>query len=334
MSQSVSAPKKHRRSNYIGFVLVLASLISVGLALWKFQDIHDFIRLYGYEVPGRVEMVASKATMTDTGRKLFYVNRPEILGSQAFAGKCPIGAEKTVVLGCYKSNDNGIYLFNVTDPRLDGVVEVTAAHEMLHAAYMRLSDIERKRIDTLLTDYYEVSLQDQRIKDTIEAYKQTEPTELVNEMHSIFGTEVAGLPPELEEYYARYFTNRKAVVGLLNKYQAEFVSRQSKIESYDAQLKRLKVKIDASQTTVDDLGRQIESQQRLMNSLKSSDQITAYNNAVDPFNALVNRYNNEIYSLRASIAQYNDTVEQRNAVAVEQEQLTKSLSTDNLPQTR
>ena len=41
---------------------------------------------------------------------------------------------KTAVLGCYANRE--ISIFNVTDQRLDGIREVTAAHEMLHAQRM------------------------------------------------------------------------------------------------------------------------------------------------------------------------------------------------------
>lgn len=322
------------RSHYIGLALIVASVLSVSIALWKFQDIHDFIRLYGYQAPARVSAIADTTTMTNGGRKLFYVNRPQVLDAKGFATKCPAGAEKTVVLGCYKSNDTGIYLFDVADARLNGVVEVTAAHEMLHAAYMRLTDTERAKLDAQLTDYYENTLQDKRIKDTIDAYKQTEPTELVNEMHSIFGTEVAELPPGLETHYAKYFVNRRAVVELMQKYQAEFVGRQEKIDGYDSQLKQLKARIDSGQAELEALGARVEREQSRLNSLRSAGQYSAYNAAVNPYNALVSAYNSQIYQTKADINQYNAIVEARNAVASEQQQLMKSLSSEPVTQTR
>ncbi len=84
---------------------------------------------------------------------------------------------------------------------------------MLHAAYNRLNSADKSRIDNSLQKYYQHTLTDQRIKNIIAAYKKTEPNDLVNEMHSIFGTEVAELPPELETYYKQYFSNRSVVVN-------------------------------------------------------------------------------------------------------------------------
>ncbi len=62
-------------------------------------------------------------------------------------------------------------------------------------------------------------------------------------MHSIFGTEVQTLPPDLETYYSQYFKNRSSVVGLSARYQAEFTSRKDQVAADDARLKSLKTKL-------------------------------------------------------------------------------------------
>jgi chromosome segregation ATPase len=49
-------------------------------------------------------------------------------------------------------------------------------------------------------------------------YGDLEGRSLLTELHSILGTEVAGLDPALEAHYAKYFTDRSAVVGLYAKY--------------------------------------------------------------------------------------------------------------------
>ena len=141
------------------------------------------------------------------------------------------------MLGCYHSGQSGIFVLDVTDSRLDGVEQVTAAHEMLHAAYDRLSRSERSKVDAMLEDYYKNDLKDQRIVETINAYKKSEPKDVVNEMHSIFATEIASLPAPLEKYYQRYFTDRGQIVANAERYKSEFTSRQEAIVGYDAQLR-------------------------------------------------------------------------------------------------
>ena len=316
-----------------GILLTCFMVLFVGIVLWRMQDIQDYARLYNYTPPARVSTISETATFTKYGQKLFYVNKPAILEGSRFSAQCPIGAEKTVVLGCYKTNDNGIYLFDVTDSRLKGIVEVTAAHEMLHAAYMRLPTTERDKLDAQLTDYYQKSLKDTRIRDTIEAYKQSEPTALVNEMHSIFGTEIQDLPPALEEYYARYFKDRKKVVALLQHYQAEFLSRQQKIDTFDTRLKSLKSLIEDGQRQLETRGAELQSRRSELDRLRASGDGSAYNAAVDPYNNFVASYNALLRQIQGQIAEYNQLVEARNAVALEQRDLMDSMSADVVPKT-
>jgi hypothetical protein len=311
------------RKKWLGYGTVVAVLLLVVVALLKQQDLLDWWRLRDYVAPTTVAALADDDTMTSYAERLFYVNSPAVTRASDFTRNCPTGGEKTVVLGCYVGNDHGIYVYDVTDERLNGVEQVTAAHEMLHAAYRRLSAHERTRIDALLTSYYEHDLTDQRIKDTIEAYKKSEPNDVVNEMHSVFGSEVAQLPAELEAYYQRYFTNRATVTGYTAKYQAEFTSRQTQVTQYDAQLKDLKRQIDVNNA---DLRRQrdsLDAQSRQLEAARSSGKYAEYNAGVASYNAAVDQYNRLLNATRALINQYNDIVEEQ--------QLTDALSPSSLP---
>jgi hypothetical protein len=171
--------------------------------------------------------------MTPGARRLFYVYRPVLEDKGSFNQHCS-NSEQTIVLGCYIEHQ-GIYLYNISDQRLNGVIEVTAAHEMLHGAYDRLSDKERQRIDGL-TAGVAASLTDERIKSTVENYRKKDPSVVPNELHSILATEVRNLPPDLEAYYGRYFTNRKAIVDLADQYKQAFTEREDHVKSIDAQL--------------------------------------------------------------------------------------------------
>jgi len=205
--------------------LVLLMLVLATLWLQRVR-LMDWLAQRGYTASASVVTLAADDTMTADARHLFFVNRPVIDQAAAFNKACTNKTEKDVVLGCYHGDRQGIYLYDVTDPRLHGVEQVTAAHEMLHQAYDRLSAKERTRINGLLETYAKDGLTDQRIKDKLDAYKQSEPSALDTEMHSIFGTEVRNLPPALEQYYARYFTDRSKIIAFSDGYQAELASRQ------------------------------------------------------------------------------------------------------------
>ena len=291
------------------------------------QSIGDWFRAYGYQPTSVVSGLASDDTFTPLARHLYYINRPAILAKDQFTTRCAQKQEQTIVLGCYHGYERGIYLLQIAaDSRLQGVEQVTAAHETLHAAYDRLSASERKQVDGWLTDYYEHGLTDERIKATIAAYKISEPDAVPNEMHSVFGTEVGSLPVPLERYYQRYFTHRQTIVDYATGYQAEFTKRQHQVAADDARLAALKKIIVANQEKLAVEAARLNAQAQQMNQLKSSGQTAAYNAQVNSFNASVNDYNDLVRATRAEIAEYNRLVEERNALAAEQQELASELS--------
>jgi hypothetical protein len=294
------------------------------------QSIADWFRLYGYQPTAEVADLVDAGSFNERAIHLFYINRPEIVAKKDFGKQCSSKQEQTIVLGCYKSVQSGIYVLKITDDaRLDGVMEVTAAHEMLHAAYDRLSADERQQVDGWLNDYYRNQLDDERIKQTIESYKKSEPDALENEMHSIFGTEVSDLPPPLEGYYRRYFNDRSQVVRLAETYQAEFTSRKQLVARYDQQLVTLKQLIDQQEDNLRKQLTSLEQESARLQSLRRSN-VDAYNAGVGPYNTSIQRYNQLVEALKAQISQYNALVKKRNAVALEQVQLTKELSGDEI----
>jgi uncharacterized protein YukE len=272
--------------------------------------------------------------MTDTGKHLFYINRPVIEDKSKFRLSCPQFDEQSIVIGCYHSGQTGISVLQVTDSRLQGVEEVTAAHEMLHAAYERLSGGDKKRVNDLLQTYATNGLKDERIKATLASYQKSEPGQQLNEMHSIFGTEIAELPAELDFYYQSYFTDRSAVVAWANQYQAAFTSRQTQIKQYDDELQKLGAAIKANTASLAAQSASIESDRKRLTSLRNSGDIENYNLGVEPFNAKIAAYNNLLDATRKQITSYNDTVQKRNAIAAQTMELQKAIDSSSLPQSR
>jgi hypothetical protein len=303
------------------------------LVFFKAQALVDWWALHDYSAPANVAALATDDKMTDYSRKIFYVNHPEITNNiSIFRSKCP-QSEQTIVLGCYRSSQQGIGIYDIQDARLNGVEQVTAAHEMLHAAYDRLSTTDRKNIDAMLQDYYDNQMHDQRIIDTINAYKTLEPNDVVNEMHSIFGTEVASLPPPLETYYKKYFVDRNAVVTYAGSYENEFSSRTDKINAYDAQLTSLKNMISSQQQQLKDQLSQIEADRARLDTQRSEGNVSEYNASVPPYNREVDSYNALIQQLKNNIIRYNDLVEQRNTIAKELRSLDSAIDSRSIPQT-
>jgi len=305
---------------------VLLAVLGAGvLAVSNHQNIYDWARLRSYSAPAAVSQIATDDTMTAKARRIFYVNRPALTADKTYFNQQCGNKEQTIILGCYHGNQRGIYVYAVSDARLAGVEQVTSAHEMLHAAYDRLSREERTRINGLLEDFYQNDLQDKRIKDTIDLYKKIEPNDVVNEMHSVFGTEVANLSPALETYYQQYFTTRSKVAQYAATYQNEFTSREAQIAADDAKLAEMKKQIDSSQTTLDQKYQALVAQKTELDAQRNHN-IAAYNAGVEPYNNAVASYNAAVVALKNLIAQYNALVDERNAIAVQETQLGQALN--------
>lgn len=323
---------EHKRKSFPwGLLTLLAFVAAVTIVVLHAQSIIDYVRLYNYQPPETIARLADETAMSDEGRKLFYVNHPVLADRTTFNQYCSHRGEHTIVLGCYHGIDRGIYLFDVTDDRLAGIEQVTAAHEMLHAAYDRLSAKERRRIDTLLQQYYQDHIHDERLKDTIAAYHKSAPGDVVNEMHSIFPTEIADMPSELEVYYQRYFTDRSRVVSFAAAYQAEFSSRRGKVKAYDEQLKQLKAQMDDNNARLARQEMEIDSLRSRMEMDRSSGNIEAYNRQVPIFNGMIAAYNARISTTQSQINTYNRIVAERNALAAEVKDLAKSIDSNLVP---
>lgn len=310
----------------VGFIVALF-LISTLVLTWNYrQNLHDWWQLRDYTPPQSVVLLADKTTMTQKARNIFYINKPEISSASKFNAEC--SKETSIVLGCYSSH-NGIFLYDVEDPRLAGVKEVTAAHEMLHAAYDRLSIDERKRVDAMTSVSF-AKLDNERIKANVEKYRQQDPKVVPSELHSILATEVKNLPADLESYYKQYFKNRLAIVGFSDQYESVFTTRQNQVEDYDKQLSQLKIEIDANQNDLTVQYNALASEKRRLDSLLNSSNSVEYNQSVPAFNAQIDQYNVSVREADKKINNYNTLVAKRNSIAMEVQDLARAI--DSRPQ--
>lgn len=317
-----------RVKNLVSWLIVLSLLIALAVGALNFQGILDWFKLRNYQPSARIVELADNTTLTDGTRRMFYINHPELNDKPNFRQNCGDTGEQTIVLGCF-INHKGIYLLNVTDSRLNGVVEVTAAHEILHAQYVRLSENERTKVDKMTADAF-AQIKDERIKKTIEDYRAKDASVVPNELHSILATEVRDLSPELEKYYSRYFKDRKKIVSYSEQYEQEFIDIEAKAESYDAQLSELKQKIESNKRQLESLSDQIEAEQKRLDSLRASGNIEQYNSRVPEYNNLVNRYNSLVNQTKQSINIYNELLEERNDLSIQLQQLYEVIDANSI----
>jgi hypothetical protein len=324
----MSTANAGRRSRFVSLVVLLV----VGLLAYsQAQHIIDWVRMHGYQPPAAVAAVADQTTMTAAARHLFYLNRPDFQDKTTFRKSCP-NYEATIVIGCYRQGEQGIFVLKVDDPRLSGVEQVTAAHEMLHAAYNRLNFKDRKTINGWLESYARDQLTDARIKATLQNYQKTEPGEQDNEMYAIFGTEIDGLPATLEQHYAKYFSNRHTVVKFANSYQSAFASRQQQVKQYDDNLNTMSAKIKVDTQDLEDQRRGLTSTEAQLQAYRQAGQIDRYNTGIADYNQQVVAYNSLLDQTKVLIGDYNQLVIERNNVATETNALRQAIDSNALPQ--
>lgn len=218
---------------------IIACVIAV--AILNRQYIIDKYNAWEFKPSPEIAQIANDVGLNENGRFYYFASRPELDFAKEFNGECRSREQGNAILGCYKNQR--IYIYNVNDERLNGLKEVTAAHEMLHAAYERLPESDKKAVNALLEKEYRKN-SDAEFSKRMDYYKRNQPGEEYNELHSIIGTEFADISPQLEDYYKRYFNNRSQVVALHSKYSDKFKELKQGSASLRKELENLSISIN------------------------------------------------------------------------------------------
>jgi hypothetical protein len=274
-------------------------------------------------VAAEIATLADRTTMTDTARRTFYGSDPELVDKAVLATRCPV-REATSVLGCF--GRGRVVILRVDDPRLDGMEETTAAHELLHAVWAGLPEDDRSRLRRRLRAVYAAST-DPRLREKVETYRSRDPAVVDNELHSILGTEVAALPPALERHYARFFADRAAVVALAAAAQGAFVEREATVAQLDAELSRQRTVIQQEDARLASDREQLDARTDRLEQLRNEGRIEEYNAEVVSYNELVAAFNERVAGLRAAVERFNTLVVDRNALAAEYRALADTVDT-------
>ncbi len=234
---------------------MLAAVIAlalIGTALWAMSNrrwLEDAYTGWNYEPSAELAAVRDRIQMSDEGDFLFAASTPSLEDAEQFNESCNREDPTFYILGCYTGSK--IHLYRIADERLAGIVEVTAAHEMLHAAWDRMSEDEHDELEPLLEAEYE-RVADDAFAERMDYYAEAQPGTRVNELHSIIGTEVADLSPELEAHYDEYFQDRSVVVALHDGYSSVLADIQERSESLVAELDALAGTIEAGRAAYEE----------------------------------------------------------------------------------
>ena len=233
-------------------IILLALAAGAVYCVMNRQAIQDTFAAIGYEPSAREAKVMADLQLTPEGERVFRASHPTVDGSLHFKEQCAEvdHSEQGHVLGCY--TERRIHLYDVTDERVSGVVEVTAAHELLHAGYSRLGEGDRTELgEKLRKEYERLSAADPALKERMSVYTHLSEASFANELHSVLGTEVRILPEWLEEHYARWFTNRAALVDRFDAYHTVFTDLQNEAAALSDQMTSLREDIEARKVAYD-----------------------------------------------------------------------------------
>ncbi len=324
---------KRRSGGYVASVVVLVVCIAAAaIMFFNRQFIVDQLSVWQYQPSNDLALLAQRATMSDSGKFYFYTSHPSIEGAEKFNQECTKQEENTAILGCY--NSQKIFIYNVTDTKLDGIKEVTAAHEMLHAAYSRLSSDEKSKLGALLEDEYEKLKNNAEFSERMAFYARTEPGERANELHSIIGTEVTAISPKLEEYYKKYFSNRSSLVALHDKYASVFLALQKRNDELATQLETLRIKIDAEVPQYNTGVNQLNNDISAFNTKASSGGFNSQAQFQAERNTLLSRarqLESARGSINADVTWYNQLRDELLAIASQSEALNRSINSSLAP---
>lgn len=312
--------KRRTLSTIISIAFTVAILAAVGWVVLNRQFVLDQLNVWWYKPTSDVASIINRAGISDEGRFYYYASQPAIETATQFNLDCPQSEVGNAILGCY-SNEH-IYVYDVTNTQLDGIEEVTAAHETLHAVWDRMSDSDKASIGVLLEAALS-NINDPQLNARMAYYAKSEPGERVNELHSILGTEYANLGPALEAHYAKYFSDRSKVVALHNSYESVFNNLKTQSDALSSQLDSLKATINANTTeynaetvsintdavalkeSANSVDRTSAAQvnaynakrQTLLDRLSALDTLRVQiNSETDQYNTLVTQYNNIVTS--------------------------------------
>lgn len=304
------------------------SAILVLAAVWVFlnkQYVLDQLSVWSYEPSQQVATINDRVQFTDKGRFVFYATSPKVASPEDFNKQCPRQEPGSPILGCY-TNDDHIYIYDLSNEKLDGMEEVTAAHEMLHAVWYRTSEADKESLSAQLREAYE-KLDNPELKTRMDYYQRTEPGEFTNELHSILGTEVSSLGEPLETYFNQYF-NRETVLKLHEQYNGVYKQLYDRADELYSKMESLSVTIQSRSRNYDlavaQLSADISSFNRRANANGFSTQ-SQFNNERSALVARTSRLETERNAINADITQYNTYYNEYQDISKQIEVLNNSI---------
>lgn len=316
-----NARRKVKNASTKRVVLIIISAIVIALVVVAIINrviISDFIRGLGYEPTTEMINIRTSLNLTDYGNLVFNASWPELDKREIFNSHCRDYENENAILGCYDFEN--IYVYNITEPELDGIRELTAAHELLHAVYARLSEQDKRDLRPMLEQVY--SSNANILSEEIEMYLENERYE---ELYVRAGTEIANLPATLESHYANIFKDQDRIAGYYNKYISVFNQIQHNLDALSSEINNLenviKSKTDeyysrsaALNTAITSFNACAETPDCFTSEIVFQIRRTELLNEYDALDALYNEIDSLIDTYNAKVEAYNSEATHINSL--------------------
>ncbi len=317
-----------RKPKLGGIIFGLLTVFFVLAALLYRQEITDWFKFLSYKPSQAIVQLADDSGMSQSGRFYFYITDPKLESASNFNKDCRRSESINPVLGCYVGGSDKIYIYDIDNADLQGVEEVTAAHEMLHAAYFRLSNDERDRIGKLLDKEYE-RIKTPELEKRMSYYEKEEPGGQAVELFAILPTEFSDIGSELDTYYKKYFDDRQKVVSLYKKYQKAFTDIETQINELSANLNSQHQAISEAETNFNISVSNLNSQINSFNNRAASGGFVSQSQFDFEREQLVAQHAsllNREAEIEKMIIEYNDGVSRLSELGGQMDKLTKSIN--------
>ena len=225
--------------------------------------------------------------MTPRARRTFTKADPHIEDADTLAQTCADvidsapGSSRSHTYGCVADGTIHVRAFDRTEVR--DLIYVSAAHELLHVVYVQLPRAEREALDAELGA---ARAANPLLEERLDVYKEA-GEDTPDEVHSLIGTEFAGLSPALETHFAKYF-DRTLV---LDAFRRSLGDREEEIRTLQAR--------------VDDLESQLTDLKSTMDAQEENGSLRAYNANVARYNVLVEEHNDAVALSNQKVDEYN-----------------------------
>ena len=306
------------KKRIIGYLFLGLVIVAMAVVFLNRQWFLDFFRGMQYKPSVEMSAIRDSLQLTDRGNFLFNAAQPELEESDVFNAYCRTGDEEIAILGCYTADN--IYIYNITEKELDGIRELTTAHELLHVVFARMPEGEKgdlkQALDKVYTDNKDI------LEGDLESYDEAERFE---ELYVRAGTEVKKLPDVLEKHYAAVFKDQDKIVDYYNKYIAVFREIKAEFDKLSSEMETLNQTIEQKTKEYEIGAAQLNAEIGEFNACAetagcfSSEYVfwTRRSNLINQQTQLDNAYN----EINALIDQYNDDVEKYNANVMRNDKL-------------